>query len=138
MESMAKALQQIARCILSQVCSISSYERNWSMYSFVHNKICNRLHHSRADDLVYVYTNTRLFRHRRGPRHAQWYGLTEVHSNDESDSEDPHHIDPEYEQGDQAINGVHTRHEEDIDNDNEMGHGHSSDDETTSQMHGGI
>jgi hypothetical protein len=89
MESGAKALQTIARRILRQVCSASACELNWSMYSFVHNKVCNRLKHNRADDLVYVYANTRLIRHRRGPRIAQWYGLNQVHSNDDSDGEDP-------------------------------------------------
>jgi hypothetical protein len=89
MGSGAKALQTIARCILGQVCSASACERNWSMYSFVYNKIRNRLKHNRADDLVYVYANTRLIRHRRGPRIAQWYGLNQVHSYDDSDGEDP-------------------------------------------------
>ena len=57
MDSEAKALQTIARRILAQVCSISSCERNWSTYSFVHNKVRNHLHPSRAEDLVYIYTN---------------------------------------------------------------------------------
>ena len=84
----AKALQTIARRILGQVCSASACERNWSMYSFVHNKVRNRLKHSRAEDLVYIYTNSRLLRHRRGPRAAQWYGLNEVHSDNDLDGED--------------------------------------------------
>jgi hypothetical protein len=88
MGSGAKALQTIARCILRQVYSASACERNWSMYSFVHNKVPNRLKHSRADDLEYVYANTRLIRHKRGPRIAQWYGLNQVHSDDDSDGED--------------------------------------------------
>jgi hypothetical protein len=66
MESGAKALQTIARRILGQVCSAPACEPNWSMYSFVHNKVRNRLKHNRADDLVYIYANTRLIRHRRG------------------------------------------------------------------------
>jgi hypothetical protein len=89
MGSGAKALQTIARRILGQVCYASACERNWSMYSFVHNKVCNRLKHNRANDLVYVYANTRLIRHKRGPRIAQWYGLNQVHSDDDSDGEDP-------------------------------------------------
>jgi hypothetical protein len=89
MGSGAKALQTIARRILGQVCSASTCERNWSMYSFVHNKVCNRLKHKRANDLVYVYANTRLIRHMRGPRIAQWYGLNQVHSDDDSNGEDP-------------------------------------------------
>ncbi len=84
----AKALQIIARRILGQVCSASACERNWSMYSYVHNKVRNRLKHERAEDLVYIYTNSRLLRHRRGPRPAQWYGLNAIHSDDESDGDD--------------------------------------------------
>jgi hypothetical protein len=58
------------------------------IYSFVHNKVRNRLKHNRADDLVYVHANTRLIRHRRGPRIAQWYGLNQVHSDDDDDAWD--------------------------------------------------
>jgi hypothetical protein len=39
----AKALQTIARRILAQVCSASACERNWNMYSYIHNKSRNRL-----------------------------------------------------------------------------------------------
>ena len=85
----AKALQIIARRILAQVCSASACERNWSMYSYVHNKSRNRLKHSRAEDLVFIYTNSRLLRHRRGTRVAQWLELNGVHSDDESNGEDP-------------------------------------------------
>jgi hypothetical protein len=34
---------------------------------------------------VYVYANTRLIRHMKGPRISQWYGLNQVHSDDDSD-----------------------------------------------------
>ena len=84
----AKALQTIARCILEQVCFASTCERNWSMYLYVHNKGRNRLKHSRAQDLVYKYTNSKLLWHRRGPRPAQWYRLNEVHSDNDLDGED--------------------------------------------------
>ena len=76
------------------MCSISSCERNWSTYSFVHNKVRNRLHPSRAEDLVYIYTNSRLLRHRRGPNPVQWYGIHQIHSDDESDGEAPDGDDP--------------------------------------------
>ena len=89
MGSEAKALQTIARRILAQVCSILSYERNWSIYSFVHNKVGNRLQPSRIEDLVYIYTNSTLLRHRRGPNPIQWYGIHQIHSDDESDWEAP-------------------------------------------------
>jgi hypothetical protein len=47
MGSGAKALQTIARRILGQVCSALACEQNWSMYSFVHNKVRNHLKHNR-------------------------------------------------------------------------------------------
>ena len=84
----ANALQTIARRILAQVCSASACERNWSMYSFVHNKVRNHLKHSRAEDLVYIYTNSRLLRHRRGPTPTQWYELNTVHSDNDLDGDD--------------------------------------------------
>ena len=68
MNSEAKALQTIAKRILTQICSILSYKRNWSIYLFVLNKVRNCLQPSRAGDLVYIYTNNRLLRHRRGPK----------------------------------------------------------------------
>ena len=89
MDSEAKALQTIARRIFAQVCSISSCERNWSIYSFVHNKVRNRLQPNHAEDLVYIYTNSRLLRHQRGPNPIQWYGIHQIHSNDKSDGEAP-------------------------------------------------
>ena len=95
MDSEAKALQTIARRILAQVCSISSCERNWCTYSFVHNKVRNRLQPSRAEDLVYIYTNNRLLRHQRGPNPVQWYGIHQIHSDDESDGEAPDGDDPD-------------------------------------------
>lgn len=83
----AFVLSGIAKRILAQVCSASSCERNWSMYSFVHNKVRNRLTPSRAEDLVFIYTNTRLMRRRRGSTTAQWYARN-MYSDDESENED--------------------------------------------------
>ena len=89
----AKAFQTIARCILGQVCFASACERNWSMYSYIHNKVRNRLKHSCVEDLVYIYTNSRLLQYWRGPRLVQWYGLNEVHSDDDLDEEDDNEVD---------------------------------------------
>ena len=94
MDNEAKALQTMTRRILAQVCSISSCERNWSIYSFVHNKIRNRLQPSRTEDLVYIHMNSRLLRHRRGPNPIQWYGIHQIHSDNESDEEAPNGDDP--------------------------------------------
>ena len=61
-----EALPKIAKRVLALMCSASSCERNWRMYSFVHNKSQNRLGTKKAEDLVYIYTNTRLLRGRLG------------------------------------------------------------------------
>jgi hypothetical protein len=58
--SVGKLLPRIVRRILAQVVSSSSCERNWSSYSFMHSKVQNRLLSSRAEDLVYVYTKSRV------------------------------------------------------------------------------
>ena len=79
------------------------------MYSFVHNKVCNRLKHSHAKDLVYIYTNSRLLRHRRGPTPAQWSGLKTVHSDDDldgNDQDDDEDQDPHEEHDDINNNDV--------------------------------
>ena len=59
-DSVGKLLPCIAWGILAQVVSSSSYEQNQSSYSFVHNKARNRLLSSHVQDLVYVYTNSRV------------------------------------------------------------------------------
>ena len=76
------------------------------MYSFVHNKVRNCLKHSRAEDLVYIYTNTRLLRHRRGPTPVQWYGLNTVHSDDDLDGDDQDDAEDQdpHEEGDDIDN----------------------------------
>ena len=51
-------------------------------------QVRNRLKHSRVEDLVYIYTNSRLLKHRRGPTPVQWYGLNTVHSDDDLDGDD--------------------------------------------------
>ncbi|XP_027342768.1 uncharacterized protein LOC113855350 [Abrus precatorius] len=53
-------LQSIALKLLSQPCSSSCCEKNWSTYSFIHSLKRNRLNPKRAEDLVFVHTNLRL------------------------------------------------------------------------------
>ena len=76
------------------------------MYSFVHNKVRNHLKHSSAEDLVYIYTNSRLLRHRRGPTPVQWYGLNTVHSDDDLDGDDQDDAEDQdpHEEGDDIDN----------------------------------
>ena len=82
-----EALPKIAKRIFALTCSASSCERNWSMYSFVHNKSQNRLGTKKAEDLVYIYTNTRLLRGRLGANPVRWYE-NNVFSEDEDKSVD--------------------------------------------------
>ena len=55
-----EALPKIAKWILALTCSASLCERNWSIYSFVHNKSQNHLDTKKAEALVYIYTNMKL------------------------------------------------------------------------------
>uniref|UniRef100_K4A0K6 HAT C-terminal dimerisation domain-containing protein n=1 Tax=Setaria italica TaxID=4555 RepID=K4A0K6_SETIT len=56
----APNLQKLALRVLSQTCSASGCERNWSLFEHVHNKKRNKLEHQRLNDIVYVYCNLRL------------------------------------------------------------------------------
>jgi hypothetical protein len=67
------ALPIIAKQILSLTCLASSCERNWSMYSFLHNKMRNHLGVEKAKALVYIYTNSRLFRQRPSANPIRYY-----------------------------------------------------------------
>ena len=58
--SSAPHLQKLAVRILSQTCSASGFERNWSIFEHIHSKKRNRLEHQRLNDLVYVHYNLRL------------------------------------------------------------------------------
>ncbi|MCL7043806.1 hypothetical protein MKW94_016597 [Papaver nudicaule] len=53
-------LQKLAIRILSQTCSSSGCERNWSVFDRIHSKKRNRLEHQRLNDLVFVHYNLRL------------------------------------------------------------------------------
>jgi hypothetical protein len=61
--------------------SSSSCKWNWSSYSFVHNKSRNRLQLKRIENLVYVYTNSRLMAEGKDKDEKKWYA-------DNVDSED--------------------------------------------------
>jgi hypothetical protein len=92
-----KLIAPIARRILGQTVSSSSCERNWSSYSFVHNKSRNRLQPKRAEDLVYVYTNSRLMAEGKDKDEKKWYA-DNVDSEDsdsapEEELEDHGHLD---------------------------------------------
>eukprot|EP00253_Pinus_taeda_P018293 PITA_18293 len=52
-------LQRFAIRILSQTCSATGCERNWSVFERIHTKKRNRLDQKRLNDLVYVQYNLR-------------------------------------------------------------------------------
>ncbi|XP_058746999.1 uncharacterized protein LOC131619985 [Vicia villosa] len=56
----APNLQKLAIRILSQTCSASGCERNWSVFEHIHSKKRNRLEHQKLNDLVCVRYNLRL------------------------------------------------------------------------------
>ncbi|KAH9292586.1 hypothetical protein KI387_042231, partial [Taxus chinensis] len=53
-------LQKLALRILSQPCSASGCERNWSLFEAIHTKKRNKLTQKRLNDLVFVQYNLRL------------------------------------------------------------------------------
>jgi hypothetical protein len=55
-------LQKFAIRVLSQTCSASGCERNWSVFERIHTKKRNRLEQKRLNDLVFVQYNLRLRR----------------------------------------------------------------------------
>jgi hypothetical protein len=67
------ALSKKAKRILSLICSASSCERNWSMYSFVYSKSRNHLGIDKTKALVYTYTNSKLLRQKPGVDPIRWY-----------------------------------------------------------------
>ncbi|XP_061341822.1 uncharacterized protein LOC133288137 [Gastrolobium bilobum] len=56
----APNLRKLAIHILSQTCSASGCERNWSIFEQIHSKKRNRLHHKKLNDLVYFCCNLNL------------------------------------------------------------------------------
>jgi hypothetical protein len=100
-----KLLRHIARRILAQVVSYSSCERNFSSYTFVHIKVRNRPHSSRIEDLVYVYTNSRVLNQNvTFPDEVanEWYKQSVV--SEDSDSNGPTDLFYEYD----GISNGHT------------------------------
>ncbi|XP_059063090.1 uncharacterized protein LOC131856030 [Cryptomeria japonica] len=53
-------VQKLAIRILSQPCSASGCERNWSMFEHIHSKRRNRLSVEKMNDFVFVHYNLRL------------------------------------------------------------------------------
>jgi uncharacterized membrane protein YgcG len=58
--STTPVLQSLALRLVSQCCSSSGCERNWSTFALLHTKVRNRLTHKKLNKLVYVNYNLRL------------------------------------------------------------------------------
>lgn len=84
-----RALSKIAVRVLSLTCSASACERNFSMYSFVHNKSRNRLAPEKAESLVYIYTNARALRERPLPDPLRWYDANILSEDSDPDALGP-------------------------------------------------
>ncbi|CAL8465875.1 g5411 [Coccomyxa elongata] len=82
-----EVLARIAQRVTALVSSAGACERNWSTYDFIHSKKRNRLHPDRANDLVFVFTNSRLIQEFKEPeRFAEW--VQEIESDDENMDEE--------------------------------------------------
>ncbi|GBC53499.1 hypothetical protein GLOIN_2v1790098 [Rhizophagus irregularis DAOM 181602=DAOM 197198] len=55
-------IQQLAIKILSISTSSATTKRNFSMFRFIHNKICNQLQNESVKKLVYIYKNLQLYK----------------------------------------------------------------------------
>ena len=58
----APMLQRVAIRILSQVCSIFTFERNWSTFKQLHSEKRNKIDKETLNDLVYIHYNLKLSR----------------------------------------------------------------------------
>ncbi|KAI3842697.1 hypothetical protein MKW98_015364, partial [Papaver atlanticum] len=56
----APGLQRVAVRILSQVCSASTFERNWSTFQQIHSEKRNKLDKETLADLIYINYNLKL------------------------------------------------------------------------------
>ncbi|KAI3979289.1 hypothetical protein MKX01_007765 [Papaver californicum] len=56
----APGLQRVAVRILSQICSASTFERNWSTFQQIHSEKRNKLDKETLADLIYINYNLKL------------------------------------------------------------------------------
>lgn len=56
----APTLQQVAIRVLSQVCSTSTSERQWSTFQQIHSEKRNKIDKETLNDLLYIYYNLKL------------------------------------------------------------------------------
>jgi hypothetical protein len=53
-------LQKLVIRLVSQCALTTGCKRNWSTFSFIHTKVCNRLTYEKLHKLVYVNYNLRI------------------------------------------------------------------------------
>lgn len=87
-------LQEMAQRLTCMISSSGANERSWSTYEFIHSPKRNRLLPSRANDLVYVFSNMRLMAKFGEPEKFADRVAEEVPSD-----EDVEHARDEYEAG---------------------------------------
>ncbi|KAG8381196.1 hypothetical protein BUALT_Bualt06G0097100 [Buddleja alternifolia] len=56
----APMLQRVAIRILSQVCSTSTFERQWSTFQQIHSEKRNKINKETLNDVLYIYCNLKL------------------------------------------------------------------------------
>ncbi|CAG8853148.1 38055_t:CDS:2, partial [Gigaspora margarita] len=54
------SLKQLAINVLKIPTSSAAAEQNFSIFGFIHSKLCNCLHNKRVKKLVYIYENLRM------------------------------------------------------------------------------
>jgi len=54
-------IQELAVTLFNQVTSASACETNWSSFEYIYSKRRNKLSTAKAEKLVYVHSNLKLF-----------------------------------------------------------------------------
>ncbi|KAL8160480.1 hypothetical protein V2J09_002017 [Rumex salicifolius] len=74
----APVLQRVAIRILSQICSASTFEKQWSMFQQLHTEKRNKIDKEALSDLLYVNYNLKLARSMRRPLEADPIQLDDI------------------------------------------------------------
>ncbi|KAF3780840.1 hypothetical protein EJ110_NYTH38321 [Nymphaea thermarum] len=98
-------LRKLAIRILSQTCSATGCERNWSVFQHIHSKKRNRLEHKRLNDLVYVRYNMKVRQRSQILNCDETPGIEEVYARVESEEQRRQvmHVDSSHESSPSAF-----------------------------------
>ena len=97
----ASELTKIALCILRIPTSSAASERNWSAFSYIHDKKRNRLTSERVFKLVYIYSNYKL----QQPQKCCSIDIDEDENEDNELSEVEGNLNDEVREGEESDNG---------------------------------